>query len=106
VAVRALRTAVRGRGAGSGVVSRGWCRDSNRVSVVSWGPVVKDQGDRLLTAIGGDGGAEDRMVLCTLRHHIIGVRNLWLGWRVNRRLHGLHGWCGRLLLALGLPLPL
>jgi hypothetical protein len=35
------------------------------------------------------------------------VRSLRLGWRVNRRLRGLHGWRGLLLLlALGLALPL
>src|ERR1022692_132129 len=96
----------RGWGPGAGVVFRGWRRDTNCGSVGVVCPVVKDQGVRLLTGIGGGGGAEGRVVLRSFRHQIIGVRNLWLGWPVNRRLRGLHGWRGLLLLALGLPLPL
>src|ERR1017187_6165099 len=59
-----------GRGPGAGVVFPGLRRDSDCVSVVPWGPVVKDQGGRLLTRVGGDGGTEDRVVLCTFRHQI------------------------------------
>ena len=70
-----------GPGVGAGVVFPGWRRDSGGVTVRVVGLVVKDQGDRLLTAIGGDGGTEDRMVLFALRYHIIGVRNLWLSRR-------------------------
>src|ERR1022692_4332129 len=36
-------------------VNLGWCRDSYRVSVVHCCQVVKDQGGRLLTSVGGDG---------------------------------------------------
>ena len=50
------RFARRGRGPGAGVVFPGLRRDSDCVSVVPWGPVVKDQGGRLLTRVGGDGG--------------------------------------------------
>lgn len=62
---------------------RGWYRDSCRGPVGVIGPLVKDQGGRLLTGIGGNGGAEDWMVLGALRHHIRGLR--------NRRLDGLRG---------------
>ena len=44
-----------------------------------------------LTAVRGGGGAEDRMGLQSLRHHVVGRRRLWLGWLVNRRLRGLRG---------------
>ena len=64
----------------------------------------KTRGVGSLTAIGCDGGAEDRMVLCALRHQIVRVRNLWLGWLRNRRCGGLRGWRGLLPLALGLAL--
>src|ERR1035438_4436283 len=73
-------------------------KDSGRGSVGVVCPVVKDQGGRVLTGIGGDGGAEGWMVLCALRHHISGVRNRWLC--------GLHGlrWLHRRLLGPSLPL--
>ena len=74
------------------VVFGGWCEDSDCVSVVPWDLVVKDQVGRLLTGIGGDGGAEDRVGLRALRHHIVGVFN----WP----LRGLRG----LRLRPGLPL--
>ena len=80
------------------VVFVGWQRDTGCGSVGVVCAVVKDQGGRLLTAIGGDGGAEDRMVLGALRHQIGGLRNQWPG--------GLYGllWLHGLLLALGLAL--
>ena len=46
----------------------------------------KIRGGRLLTGIGADGGAEDRMGLCAFRHHI--------GWRLNVRLCGRRGLLG------------
>ena len=56
----------------------------------------KIRGDRLLTGVGGDGGARDWMVLYALRHHITG------GW--GRRLRGLYGLFGLLFLGPGLAL--
>src|ERR1017187_8954558 len=90
-----------GPGAGGWGCVRGWRRDTNCGSVGVVCPVVKDQGVRLLTGIGGGGGAEGRVVLRSFRHQIIGMRNLWLGWPVNRRLRGLHGWGGLRLPGLG-----
>jgi hypothetical protein len=86
-------------------VNLGWYRDSYRVSVVHWCQVVKDQGGRLLTSVGGDGGTEDRITLRSLRHRIIGGRSLGPGWRVCRRWRGFGG-LGRLrgLRLTGLPL--
>jgi hypothetical protein len=37
----------------------GWFGDSCGVPVVAGGQVIKDQGGRVLTAIGSGGGAED-----------------------------------------------
>jgi hypothetical protein len=80
-------------GGGAGVVFRGWRRDTNCGSVRVVCPVVKDQGGRLLTGIGGDGGTEGWMVLFALRHHSKSrVRSGWLG--------GLHRLLGLLLLVL------
>ena len=47
----------------------GWFRDKSGVSVVTWGEVVKDQGGRLLTGVGG-GDAEDGGGLGRLRHYV------------------------------------
>ena len=95
-----------GSGLGAGVVFRGWHEDSDRVSVGVVCLVVKDQVGRLLTGVGGDGSAEDWMVLRSLGHHIGWLRNLWLGRLRNRRRRGFCGWrcLDGLRLRLGLPL--
>src|ERR1035441_2298738 len=80
---------------GFGVFS-GWGRDSCRVPVVAGGEANKDQGGRVLTAIGSGGGAVDRMVYRGVRHHAVWVRSRrrsgWLG------LPGLGGLLGLALL--------
>ena len=82
-----------GTGGGAAVegVNLSWFGDSGRVSVGVVGGVVKDQGGRLLTGVGGDGSTEDRVGLRALRRHKIGVRNLGSGWRRYRRRRGFRG---------------
>jgi hypothetical protein len=58
---------------------REWCRDSYCVPAAACNKVVKDQGGRLLTGVGGGGGAGDRMGLGTLRHYKIGGWGLRCG---------------------------
>ena len=80
------------------VVFCGWSEGSGRVSVGVGCLIVKEQGGRLLTAIGREGGTEDRVGFGALRHHVIRVGYL-------RRLHGSRG-LGRLYgLRLGAGLP-
>jgi hypothetical protein len=55
VAVRAL---LAGAGVGGRVVFGGWWEDRDRVSAVSWGPVVKDQGGQLANGYRGLRGRE------------------------------------------------
>lgn len=63
----------------------GWGGDSDCVSVGGVGEVVKEQGVRLLTGIGRDGGAEGRVDFGGVRSRVAerggGVRLCgWLGW--------------------------
>ena len=90
-----------GPGVGSGGPELCFEADAKTVVADQLGSFVrlsKISGGRLLTGIGGDGGAEGWMVLCALRHHTSGVRNRWLC--------GLHGlrWLHRRLLGPSLPL--
>src|ERR1022692_4229413 len=98
VVVRALRAGVRRPGAG--VVFPGLRRDSDCVSVVPWGPVVKDQGGRLLTRVGGDGGTEDRVILCTFRHQITALDPVFSASVVRRVFFNIAFWLSTLYLTL------
>ena len=55
------------------------------------GEVVKDQGGKLLTGIGGGGSAEDRVGFRVLRHRMIGGRSGWAGRRMGRGGRGFRG---------------
>src|ERR1022692_69807 len=71
----------RGGRVGGRVVFGGWWEDRDRVSAVSWGPVVKDQGGQLANGYRG------------LRGHERGDGPLWRltsdGRGTGRRLSGL-----------------
>jgi len=70
----------------------GRCGDRDDVSVVPWGPVVKDHGDRFLAAIGSDGGTEDRVSLGAQRHHVVRVWSRRLGRWMSRHRRDFRGW--------------
>src|ERR1035441_1115075 len=88
------------RALGAGVVFPGLRRDSDCVSVVPWGPVVKDQGGRLLTRVGGDGRTDDRVVLCTFRHQITALDPVFSASVVRRVFFNIAFWLSTLYLTL------
>src|ERR1039458_4522318 len=77
-----------GRGPGPQFLVQG---HSSRISWSRLSGCQRPGGVGSLTAIWGDGGAEDRVGLCAIRHYIIGGGGWWLGWFVGGRLRGLRG---------------
>ena len=65
-----------------------------------WGPVVKDQGGRLLTRVGGDGRTDDRVVLCTFRHQITALDPVFSASVVRRVFFNIAFWLSTLYLTL------
>ena len=73
-------------GSGVGGLGAGLCLQAGAETAIAYPSCLgvrlsNIRGGRLLTGVGGDGGAEGRMGPRAVRHHINGGRSLRPGWR-------------------------